>query len=365
MKFIKIFPHRVGLVFNKGNYLRTITEGSHWLGWFETVKIYDTTQAFNPPCELNVLLNDYTFKSLVDVIEVGDTQIALQFQDGNFKQVLRPGRYAIWKDVVEYEHRLIDLTEVEVPEDLERKLLLNPKILLYLKIQEVPAYTVGLLYVDGKYVKRLNPGTYYFWKNDKAVRLETADLRQQLMEIAGQEILTKDKAAVRVNFFAQYKIVDVDKALTQTKDATKQLYIALQLSIREYIGTLTIDELLAKKEDVTPFILKEVADQAAELGMEVSGGGIRDIILPGDVKSIMNQVLIAEKQAQANTITRREETASTRSLLNTAKLMEDNEMLFKLKEMEYVEKIADKINSISLSGGSQVVDQLREIFVKN
>jgi hypothetical protein len=60
---------------------------------------------------------------------------------------------------------------------------------------------------------------------------------------------------------------------------------------------------------------------------------------------------------------RREETASTRSLLNTAKLMEENSMLFKLKEMEYVEKIADKINSISLSGGNQIIDQLKDIFV--
>ena len=80
------------------------------------------------------------------------------------------------------------------------------------------------------------------------------------------------------------------------------------------------------------------------------------------MKEIMNQVLVAQKKAQANIITRREETASTRSLLNTAKLMEDNDMLFKLKEMEYVEKIADKINSITLSGGSQVVDQLKHLF---
>ena len=84
--------------------------------------------------------------------------------------------------------------------------------------------------------------------------------------------------------------------------------------------------------------------------VEVNDFGIRDIILPGDVKEIMNQVLIAEKKAQANIIMRREETASTRSLLNTAKLMEENAMLWKLKEMEYVEKIADKISNISVSG---------------
>ena len=75
----------------------------------------------------------------------------------------------------------------------------------------------------------------------------------------------------------------------------------------------------------------------------------------------MNQVLLAEKKAQANIIRRREETASTRSRLNTAKLMSDNEMLFKLKEMEYMEKIADKVGEITVNGGSRVVDQLREL----
>ena len=77
----------------------------------------------------------------------------------------------------------------------------------------------------------------------------------------------------------------------------------------------------------------------------------------------MNQVLIAEKKAQANIIMRREETASTRSLLNTAKLMEENEMLFRLKEMEYVEKIADKINTLSVSGNGDLASQLKQLFV--
>jgi regulator of protease activity HflC (stomatin/prohibitin superfamily) len=114
---------------------------------------------------------------------------------------------------------------------------------------------------------------------------------------------------------------------------------------------------------MVPFILEKVSAAATGLGVAVVGFGIRDIILPGDVKEIMNQVLIAEKKAQANIILRREETASTRSLLNTAKLIEDNPMLYKLKEMEYVEKIAEKINSISVSGNGVLIDQLRQIFI--
>ena len=121
--------------------------------------------------------------------------------------------------------------------------------------------------------------------------------------------------------------------------------------------------MLEKKEAIAPYVLQRVKANAEDLGVDVNGFGIRDIILPGDVKEIMNQVLIAEKKAQANTIMRREETASTRSLLNTAKLMEENAMLWKLKEMEYVEKIADKISNISVSGSGALVEQLKQIFV--
>lgn len=127
---------------------------------------------------------------------------------------------------------------------------------------------------------------------------------------------------------------------------------------------MTFDELMENKEKISESILNICAGKAEGLGVNLVDCGVKDIVLPGDIKEIMNQVLIAEKRAQANLITRREETASTRSLLNTAKLMEDNAMLYKLKEMEYVEKIAEKINTISLSGSGQIVDQLKQIFVK-
>jgi regulator of protease activity HflC (stomatin/prohibitin superfamily) len=184
------------------------------------------------------------------------------------------------------------------------------------------------------------------------------------MEISGQELLTKDKAALRINFFVSYKIVDSIKALIDNKDAEKQLYVLMQLALRAFVGGFTLDELLSKKDDIATAILKEATSKINALGFVVFDAGIRDIILPGDMKEIMNQVLVAEKKAQANSIMRREETASMRSMLNTAKLMEENETLWKLKEMEYVEKIAERIGEITISGSGNVIGQLKEIFVK-
>jgi regulator of protease activity HflC (stomatin/prohibitin superfamily) len=362
MLYTKIKAYNVGLVFENGAYKRMITEGSNWLGWSENVEIYDMTKIFVAPCSLNILLKDEAFVKAIELVDVKDNEIALQFENGVFKNVMTSGRYVYWKGILDMKFIVADLNTIDISSEIEAGLLARKELLNYLRVYSVESYEKGLLFLNGKFEKALDSGVYFYWKNTIAITVLKADMRQVQMEIAGQEILTKDKAALRLNFFARYKVVEIVKALVENKEFDKQLYGLLQLALREYVGSMGLDELLEKREQVSSYVIEVVAEKARALGVELSGCGIRDIILPGEMKEIMNQVLIAEKKAQANTITRREETASTRSLLNTAKLMEENQMLFKLKEMEYVEKIAEKINSISLSGGSQVVDQLKQIF---
>lgn len=362
MKRVQINPYQIGLVFKKNAYKRMLKEGVYWL-WNEDVLVYDMTKQFIAPVELNILLQDAKLADALYVIDVKDNEIVLLYENGLLKQVLNAGRYTYWKSIVQYNFVRADISKIEITEDIDKPTLLNKLVAPYVRSSSVEHYEQAVLFVDGKYVSVLQSGVYYWWKNSIAIHVGKVDKRMQQLEINGQEILTKDKAALRINGQAQYKVVDIEKALLQNKEYDKQLYVAFQLALREYVGGFSFDELLEKKESIAPYILKAVADKALALGVEVIGFGIRDIILPGEVKEIMNQVLIAEKKAQANIIMRREETASTRSLLNTAKLMEENSMLFKLKEMEYVEKIADKISNISVSGNGALVEQLKQIFV--
>lgn len=363
MKRQRVNKGTIGLVFRKGDYKRIITEGLHWLGFNEEVKVYNLAKPFTPEVELNMLLKDADLAERLNVVEVKDHEIALQFIEGNFKNVLTPGRYAFWKGMTNYTFTKVDLGKIDISEDIPMQLLHKPEVLQYVRVYVVESYEKGVLMINGKAEKVLEKGVYYFWKNPMQISVIKTDLRQLQLEISGQEILTKDKAALRVNFFVRYKTVDIDKALFENKEFDKQLYVMVQLAIREFIGTNTLDELLERKASVSESILMAITPKAAEIGVEILDCGIRDIILPGEVKDIMNQVLVAEKKAQANIITRREETASTRSLLNTAKLMEENTMLFKLKEMEYLERITEKVNNISLSGGGLVLDQLKGLFV--
>ncbi|MEM6698065.1 MAG: slipin family protein [Bacteroidota bacterium] len=365
MKRIKILNYQVGLVFREGDFVGVLTEGTHWLWLNEKVRVYDRVDAFSAPIDLDIMLQNSMLASLLHVVEVKDNEIVLVYRNGNYKYLLTPsvGKYAFWKGIVEYTFQTIDLNQLEIEDQVERSILMRHEFRPYINMPLIEPYEQGLLIVEGQLERKLMPGNYYFWKNSRSIEVKKADMRAMQMEVSGQEILTKDKAALRVNFYLQYQIVDVEKALLETKDFAKQLYLLMQMAVREYVGTMSLDELLSKKEAIQTFVLEAAAGKATEMGIQLLNAGIRDIILPGEVREIMNQVLIAEKKAQANTIMRREETASTRSLLNTAKLMEDNAMLLKLKEMEYVERIAEKINSITVAGGGQIVEQLKEIFV--
>lgn len=363
MKRIKVNAYELALLSKYGKLVKVLETGMHWVGFGRTVEIISMTKP------LRVLSNEAMLKfesdllaPYIDTVDIGDNQLGIEKRNSQFTKILEPGKYVYWKILKTLQVDVLDMNEVEVDRDIPKYLLSNPKISQNLRVYPVESYQMGLLYKDGQFEKILNPGIYYYWKTNVLAMVKTIDMRIQNMDVSGQELLTKDKAGLRVNFSAQYRVSNLEQAAVETKDFEKHLYAVLQLALRSYIGTLTLDQLLAAKEEVGPYVLDKVKDQVDLIGVELMSCGIKDVILPGDVKEIMNQVLIAQKKAQANTIMRQEETASTRSLLNTAKLMEQNQMMMKLKEMEYMEKISEKIGEITINGGVGVIDQLKQLI---
>ena len=181
--------------------------------------------------------------------------------------------------------------------------------------------------------------------------MPVVDLRVQSLEVSGQELLTRDKVSLRVNLAASLRVTDPVAARTKVAKGSDFVYRELQFGLRKAIAAKTLDELLGDKASLDADIFGYVRSRVAGFGYEVLGVGVKDVILPGDMKDILNQVVEAEKVAQANIIKRREETAATRSLLNTAKLMEENPTLLRLKELEMLEKVTGKIDKLTVFGG--------------
>ena len=360
MKII-INENERGFLFRNGVYRKMLTPGKHYIKGFlgETyARVSVTKPVAVANADIAVLLRDRAFAESVAHIDVPDGFIALHMEDKRIVGTLLPGIHCFWSCYREHSFKLIDISKAEIVDVTPEQLMAIPRT-FYNKV-EVPEGETGLLFFDGKFERKLASGSYYFWKNMQKIDCQTVDLRTQQLDIAGQEILTADKISLRINFVCAYKITDAVKIVSEIKDYRAQIYTLTQLALREYVGRCRFDELLEQKDSIAEFVLKQLVTKQDALFIEFSDAGLKDIILPGEIRDIMNTVLVAEKNAQANVIARREEVASTRSLLNTAKLMEENATLYKLKELECLEKICDKVGNISVGGGS-LLTELRGI----
>lgn len=362
MKYI-IKEQECGYLLKDGRFCRLLTAGKYYyigkMGY--EVKIVPMTGAVDTcgiPAE--ILLKDPEFASRVILTEISDTCLGIRFVGGTYCEVLTGPRALYWNVFEQVEIRLVDITNPWMEETLPRIYLDLMPVKYYKKIT-IKDGELGLLYFDGKFEKELSQGAYYFWNYGKEVSCKIFNMKVQQLDISGQEILTADKVGIRINAVCTYRITDPKRLVQTMEGASAQLYTFAQLCLREYVGRFRLDELLAQKEEIGQTVLSRLSARQEDYCCQVTGFGIKDLILPGEIRDIMNTVLVAEKRAQANVIMRREEVASTRSLLNTARLMDENKTLLKLKEMEYLEKICDKIGTISVNGGRGILEQLSEM----
>ena len=363
LKRITIAQHERGLLFRNRSFVTILEPGVRWV--FDplrrsAIEIHDlTVPEFEHP-RIDFLLGaaGSAIAEHFMVVELRDQEVGVVYKNGKIAGVLAPGkRQFYWRGPTEVQVVKYDISkDFEIPSDVA-KVLVRAKQPLAAQAAdavsaiEVPDTAVGLLVVDGEMVKVLEPGMHAFWKYQRALKTELVDRRVQAMEVAGQEILTRDKVSLRVNLTAMWQVLDVVKARSTLTNFVEFAYKELQFALREAVGARTLDELLGDKGALDREIGAAVRPKVAEHGLAIHSVGVKDVILPGEMKTILNQVVEAEKVAQANLIKRREETAATRSLLNTARLMDENPTLLRLKELETLEKVTEKIDKLTVFGG--------------
>ena len=361
---MRITKQQCGIEFKKGDAVRILGPGDHFLP-FSEVRLYPRRYRLDSQeVDLAVLRQAENAEEFLDFVDVQEGELCIVFEDGVLLEALRAGSFAYWKGLHNYSFVRADISQPMIQPDVKRDWLRKPGIIEYVNVFTVESYEKGALFINRQFQGLLEPGDYTYWKCAESVLVTRCDLRIQQLDVAGQELLSKDKVTLRINFTCQLQAADPEKLLREALNPMQQLYSAIQLSLREYTGGFTLDELLENREKIGSTVLEHVRDQAESIGYKMISAGARDIILPGEVREIMNRVLLAEKQAQANLIQRREETASTRSLMNTAKLMENNPTLLRLKELESVEKIVEKVQEIRLMGGGSLLDQVGDLFIQ-
>ncbi len=296
---------------------------------------------------------DLVAEHLTDV-RTGATEVAVIFRDGRLYAIQGPDGCSIFlTDAGPFEVERFDVSEtLEVPKALGRRLgrLAASE---HVKRFNVDDGQTGLLHIDGVFERTLKPGAYAFFNVGRTVSVRNIDVRLHALDVAGQEMLTKDRVTIRVNVTAEYRVADPVMAVTTVVDFEQALYRALQFAFRKSLGTKTLDEILGNKVSVDLEAADTVRTEMAKFGLEVGEIALKDVILPGEMRDILNRVVAAEKEAQANVIRRREETSATRSLLNTAKVMQENPIMLRLKELEALETISSRVGDLTVHNGTR------------
>lgn len=344
-----------GLLYRNGRLCELLMPGKYRYFGSAQVEIFLVNEAVRSEfCSIDTLMGNENIASQIKTVNVPNGSVALHYLNDCFVDILETGNYAYFA-VGAHDFKLIDISEPRISGDA-LKLIDKIPHSFYTEFI-VSEGQRGRLTYDNRFAELLEPGRYCFWNGAVNVNCENIDSGEVLHTVSGQELLTADKISVRVTLVFNCKVVDFVK-LAEVGNYSNQLYTTAQLALRDYVGAHTLDEILAGKHEMSDFVGERLAERAGGLCVEISGAGVKDIILPGEIREIMNTVLIAEKRAQANVITRREEVASTRSLLNTAKLMDENKTLYRLKELEYIGKICEQVGSITLSGQGDLLEQL-------
>lgn len=351
-KYYKIRNYEMGILFRNGEFHGLLEAGTHW--YFDPlnrirVDVVSKRDPWLVHEKLDLIVKSGMLKDRAVVLDLKDNERALVWIENRFSHILIGGLYAYWTEMKDVRVEVIDARNVRFEHPDLKVISRSPLTLRALDLVTVERDRVGVLFIDGRYIETLSPGQYAFWKGQSEAKVVEVDLREAMVDVGGQDIMTADKVTLRLNAVVTYKIVDARKAISQTDDVRQALYRETQLVLRAVVGVRELDAFLTEKDLVAKEIEGSVRGRAGELGLQIASVGIRDVILPGEMKDLMNKVTEAKKAAEANLISRREETAAIRSQVNTAKLLADNPVLMRLRELEVLEKIAvnGKLNIVA------------------
>src|ERR1700752_3930629 len=174
----------------------------------------------------------------------------------------------------------------------------------------------GLWYQDGVLNRVLEAGRYELPRRSFVQRLLPENLRRRLpkieiaivdvrerdLTIKGQEVLTADKVAIRVSIIVQFRVLDPRAALHEVESYSDRIYSDVQLAARRSLASMTLDEILTNRNQLSEDILRDVKESAALYGVSIVRADVKDLIFPGNLQEIMNRVLAAERMSQVQLV---------------------------------------------------------------
>lgn len=207
-------------------------------------------------------------------------------------------------------------------------------------------------YDFGKLTGLVEPGQFRYRKSKTTIR--PFDVREQVLNIQGQEILSSDALGFKLSLLCNWKIVDLLKAVSVVESYQARLYADIQSSVRQTVQSMTSEEIMADRGEIARKVEESIRSQASRYGVEVISVSVRDLMLPGPLKQVFSKVAEAKQEGRAALERARAESAALRNLANAARTLQNTPGLSLLRLIQTVEA----------TGGNKLVLDLSELTKK-
>ncbi len=207
-------------------------------------------------------------------------------------------------------------------------------------------YERGVIFRLGRFVGVRGPGLIILVPFIE--RMVRVGLRTIVMDVAPQDVITKDNVSVRVNAVLYFRVIEPEKAIIEVEDflfATSQL---AQTTLRSVVGQAELDELLAERDQLN-IRMQTILDEATDpWGIKVSNVEIKDVDLPVEMKRAMAKQAEAERERRAKVIHAEGEFQASERLSDAAKIIEKHPTALQLRYLQALTEIAAENNSTTI-----------------
>ena len=237
-------------------------------------------------------------------------------------------------------------------------------ILLIISTKQINEYERGILFRFGKFAKILKPGWHLVFPIIHSYK--KVDIRTKTVDVPEQEAITRDNVSIKINAVLYYKIFDASKSVLAVQNFNYAVSQLAQTTMRNIVGSVSLDELLTEREKLSTEICKIVDTETDPWGIKVENVELKDIALPEEMKRVIAKVAEAEREKQAVITKAAGEVEAANNLAEAANIMGATPGALHLRTLATLNDLSsDQSNTVIFAIPIEGLEALKGIAGKN
>lgn len=212
-------------------------------------------------------------------------------------------------------------------------------------LKQINQYERGVRFTMGKYSGIMEPGWRFLWPIFQSFK--KVDMRVKAVDVPDQKAITRDNVPVMVNAVIYYKVMDANKAVIEVENFFYAISQYAQTTMRNIVGEVTLDELLAQREKIADRIREIVDKETDEWGLKVNNVELKDVSLPSSMERTIAKQAEAEREKRAVIINSEGEVAAAANISKAAGMLSNSQGALHLRTLQAMNDLSsDQSNTI-------------------